>query len=42
MGWNASVLGILADRLSQPLHGWRPFHQAEAGCGFRSAAAAAG
>lgn len=42
MGWNASVLGILADRLSQPLHGWRPFRQAEAGCGFRSAAAATG
>lgn len=42
MGWNASVLGILADRLSQPLHGWRPFQRPQPAGDFRSAAAAAG
>lgn len=39
MGWNARVLTILADRLSLPVGGWRPYQAAEAAA-FSPAAAA--
>lgn len=41
MGWNAEVLAVVANRLSQPRGAWRPFGAAAAG-GLSPAAAAAG